>query len=181
MVNDCVEPMSDSQHGSSAEVPPQRTLNRCIGDGIDRRRRFVQDENAWTAKQCAREANQLPLPDTVVGTCLSDDGVKATIGARVRHVRTRLRNRRVRKPPLAENVTRFTLCLSLKTRAVIRTVDDIYVTVIDVVVVTVAVVRFVDDAAIKEVCYASVAQGCPQSGVVEITEGIEIGSQRAAW
>jgi len=53
--------MRDDHHRASPKRFPQILSDSTLGLGIERRRRFIQDQHAWIAQQRPRQRHSLPF------------------------------------------------------------------------------------------------------------------------
>src|SRR5258708_7795280 len=65
------ETVSDHERGAAAHHAFNRLLNQLLGLGIDRTRRFLQNQQRWIKSQRARERNQLLLAHRKSGATLA--------------------------------------------------------------------------------------------------------------
>src|SRR5215210_7410917 len=71
------EPMRDDEGRPRAEEGPQRALDLPLRADVDRRRRFVEDEDARVGQEGAGEGDELTLAEREARPALAEVGVVA--------------------------------------------------------------------------------------------------------
>ena len=64
--------MGDDDGGPALPQGAERGTYPLLGDGVEGRRRLVEDENGGVLEECARKRDTLPLPPREVQAVLSD-------------------------------------------------------------------------------------------------------------
>ena len=80
-MHDRREPVRDDEHRAAGEQPVDGLLHEPLGLGVERRRRFVENEDRRIDEQRARDGETLPLAAGEPRAALAEDGVVAVAAA----------------------------------------------------------------------------------------------------
>jgi hypothetical protein len=75
--DDGAEPMGDDETSAACEQFGEGALETVLGDGIDRTRGFVENENPWIGQESAGKTHELTLAERETGASFADLGGKA--------------------------------------------------------------------------------------------------------